>query len=162
MLVPALFVAAIMSLSLPPSDGQMKLRSPLQCWAIVRYGKTTSFPIKSITDFSNSSMSFEELEKSVIDFIGKEVVLPFRTIAQHCRGDLNFICPSEGGKDKLIIAATNKAGTNIHAFEYVQLKGAFDLASHEGEEASISGTIASIQPNPNKSRFLVMRIYISN
>lgn len=110
---------------------------------------------------SEGGMSYDELEKSLKDFIGKEVVLPYRPIAQHCRGDLNFICPSEGGKDKLVVAATNKAGTTLHAFEYVQLKEAFDLASHDGEEASISGTIDSIQPNPNRSRLLIMRIYIA-
>jgi hypothetical protein len=110
---------------------------------------------------SEGGMSFDELEQSLKAFSGKEVVLPYRPIAQHCKGDLNFICPAEGGKDQLIIAATNKAGTTIHAFEYVQLKESFDLASHDGEEASISGTIDSIQSNPNKSRFLVLRIYIS-
>lgn len=110
---------------------------------------------------SEGEMSYDELEKSVKDFVGKEVVLPYRTIALHCRGDLNFICPDDKDKDKLMVAATNKMGTNIHAFEYVQLKEPFDFASHDGEEASISGTIDSIQPNPNKSRVLVMRLYIS-
>jgi hypothetical protein len=110
---------------------------------------------------SEGEMSFDELGQSLKDFIGKEVVLPYRPIARHCRGDLNFICPGEGGKNQLVVAATNKAGTTIHAFEYTQLKEPFDLASHDGEEASVSGTIDTIQPNPNKSRFLVMRMYIS-
>ncbi|HJP91265.1 MAG TPA: hypothetical protein VJ875_04870 [Pyrinomonadaceae bacterium] len=67
-------------------------------------------------------MSFEELERVVKGFSGKEIVLPFRSIKMDCHGDFNFICATEGSKDRLIVAATNKAGTTIHAFEYVQLK----------------------------------------
>ena len=110
---------------------------------------------------SAGAMSFEELERVTKDFVSKEIVLPFRTIATDCHGDLNFICATEATKDKLIIAAANKAGTNIHAFEYVILKEKFDAASHQGEHASIAGVVDAIKLNPNKSRFLVMRIYIS-
>ena len=106
-------------------------------------------------------MSFEELERVVKDFDGKEIELPYRPIAVDCHGDLNFICATESSKDKLIVAATNKAGTTIHAFEYVQLKEKFDAASHQGENASIGGVIEAIKLNPNKSRFLIMRIYIT-
>lgn len=49
----------------------------------------------------------------------------------------------------------------ILAFEYVQLKEAFDAARHEGRQASIGGVIQRIAPNPNKSRAIVMRVYIS-
>ena len=61
-----------------------------------------------------------------------------------------------------MVAATNKTGTSILAFEYVQLKEPFDFASHENAPASISGRIEAIVPNPNKSRGLVMRFYISD
>ena len=110
---------------------------------------------------SEGEMSFDDLERSVKDFIGKEVVLPYRPITQDCKGALNFICGSEGAKDKLFVAATNKTGTTIHSFEYVQLKESFDIASHEGEEASVGGIMEAIKPNPNRSRAIVMRIYIS-
>src|SRR5205085_184392 len=110
---------------------------------------------------SEGGMSYDELERAVKGFEGKEVVLPYRPIGGDCRGDLNFICASEGSKDRLIVAATNKAGTTIHSFEYVQLKEKFDAASHEGEEASIGGVIDAIKLNPNKSKVLIMRIYIT-
>jgi hypothetical protein len=106
-------------------------------------------------------MSFDELERVVKDFNRKEIVLPYRPIAVDCHGDLNFICATESSKDKLVVAASNKTGTTIHAFEYVQLKEKFDAASHQGENASIGGVIDAIKLNPNKSRFLVMRIYIT-
>lgn len=110
---------------------------------------------------SEGGMSFDELELLVKQFVGKDIVLPYRQMTQNCRGSLNFICSSEGAKDRLIVAATNSTGTTIHAFEYVQLKENFDIASHEGEEASIGGIIEAIKPNPNKSRAIVMRIYIT-
>jgi len=106
-------------------------------------------------------MSFEELEKALEGFTGKEVVMPYREIARECRGALNFICPSDGAKDKLFVSTTNQTGTSILAFEYIQLKEAFDVARHEGKQASIGGTIQRIAPNPNKSRAIVMRVYIT-
>ena len=111
---------------------------------------------------SEGRMEFDDLATSAKEFIGKSVVLPYRPITLECRGALNFICPSKDAKDKLVVAATNKTGTTILAFEYVQLKEPFDFASHEDEEASIIGYIQAIVPNPNKSRAIVMRFYISD
>lgn len=110
---------------------------------------------------SEGAMSFDELERAVKDFNGKELALPYRRIAVNCQGDFNFICVTGDSKDKLMVAASNKAATNIHAFEYVQLKEKFDAASHQGEYATITGVIDAIKLNPNKSRFLVMRIYLT-
>jgi len=106
-------------------------------------------------------MSFDELEQVAKDFNGKEIAFPYRRIMVNCHGDLNFICATEGSKDKLSVSATNKGGTTIHALEYVQLKEEFDAASHRGEHASLAGVIEAIKLNPNKSRFLVMRIYVT-
>jgi len=97
-----------------------------------------------------------------IEFVGMEVVCPYRPITMECRGAMNFICPSNERQDRAMVAATNKTGTSILAFEYTQLKEPFDFAHHEDETASISGNIDAIVPNPNKSRFLVMRLFISN
>jgi hypothetical protein len=106
-------------------------------------------------------MSFEELEQALKDFTGKEVEMPYREITLECKGALNFICPADGAKDRLFVGASNKSGTSILAFEYIQLKEAFDAAKHEGEPASVGGIIQRIAPNPNKSRAIVMRIYVA-
>jgi hypothetical protein len=60
-----------------------------------------------------------------------------------------------------VTAASNKTGTTILALEYVQLKQKFDAARHEGEEASLSGRIDDIKPNPNRSTIVILRIYIN-
>lgn len=105
-------------------------------------------------------MSFDEMDGLLKDFVGKEIALPYRPIAVECHGDLNYIC-AQSSKDKLVVAAANKSGTTIHAFEYVQLKEEFDAASYRDQYASITGVVEAIKLNPNKSRFLVMRIYVT-
>ena len=111
---------------------------------------------------SEGGMEFEDLAKSTKEFVGKQVVLPRRPITLECRGDLNFICPSRESKTKFMIAASNKTGTTILAFEYVQLNEPFDFAKHVDQPASVIGNIEAVVPNPNKSRALVMRLFISN
>ena len=111
---------------------------------------------------TDGKMEFDDFAKSAKEFVGKEVELPYRPITLECRGAMNFICPSNEKQDRAMVAATNKTGTSILAFEYVQLKEPFDFAHHEDERASISGNIDAIVPNPNKSRFLVMRLFITN
>lgn len=110
---------------------------------------------------TDGKMEFDDFAKSTKQFIGKEVECPYRVIALECRGAFNLICPSQK-QDSLMVAAANKTGTSILAFEYTKLEKPFDFARHEDEGASIAGTIDAIVPNPNKSRFLVMRLYIRN
>jgi hypothetical protein len=111
---------------------------------------------------TNGKMEFDHFAKSTKDFVGKEVECPYRPITLECRGAFNFICPSNEKQDRATVAASNKTGTSILAFEYTQLKEPFDFAHHQDEAASIYGTIDAIVPNPNKSRFLVMRLFITN
>lgn len=111
---------------------------------------------------TNGKMEFDDFAKSTKEFVGKEVECPFRPITLECRGAFNFICPSNEKQDRVTVAASNKTATSILAFEYTQLKEPFDFAHHQDEAASIYGTIDAIVPNPNKSRFLVMRLFITN
>ena len=111
---------------------------------------------------SEGTMEFEDLAKLSRDFVGKDIAVPYRPITGNCSRALNFICPSKDAKDKFMVAASNKTGTTILAFEYVTLKEAFDFSSHEGETASVEGVVQALTPNPNKSRAIVMRIYIAN
>jgi hypothetical protein len=110
---------------------------------------------------SEGTMSFAEIAKYVKTLIGKKVVMPYRQIAQECQGSFNFICPTDA-KNKAIVAAANKKGTTVHSFEYIQLKENLDFAKHEGEKAAIAGVIRSIVPKPNKSKLIILRIYISD
>lgn len=106
-------------------------------------------------------MDYDALGQAIKGFEGKSISLPYRTVLAGCRGELNFICGSQGSEDRLMVAATNRTGTSILAFEYVQLKEKFDAAAHEGKQASIDGRIESIKPNPNRSNIVILRIYVN-
>jgi hypothetical protein len=110
---------------------------------------------------SVGGMDYDALGQAIKGLEGKSISLPYRTILARCQGELNFICGSQGPEDRLMVAATNKTGTTILAFEYVQLKEKFDAAAHEGEEASINGRIDAIKPNPNRSNILILRLYVN-
>ena len=103
----------------------------------------------------------DELEKSIKGFAGKEIVLPGRFLKQKCQipADFNGACKSDGQHD-VIITSANRAATTIHSFEYIKLKEKLDWAKNEGKVGAIIGTIESIVPNPNRSRLLVMRIFV--
>src|SRR5881409_368205 len=75
---------------------------------------------------------------------------------------MNAICISDPHATSFMVVAANKTSTTIHAFEYVNLQQAVDLAAHVGEWGSITGTLRKIEPNPNKSSALVLRIYIDD
>ena len=61
-----------------------------------------------------------------------------------------------------MVVAANQTNTTIHAFEYVKLQRAVDFSAHVDELASITGTLSRIEPNPNKSHAIVLRIYIDD
>lgn len=73
--------------------------------------------------------------------------------------DFNAVCKSDGPHD-IMVASSNRAATTIHAFEYVKLKDKLDWNKADGTVAAIRGKIGSIVPNPNRSRLLIMRIYV--
>ena len=107
-------------------------------------------------------MTFEELEKTVKKFVGKEIFTPYRKIKLGCQGEFNYVCPSEENKKRTMTTAANKAGTSIFAFEYTDLKEAVDFAGNAGKQTAIGGIINDIVPNPNKTTIVIMRIFISD
>lgn len=112
---------------------------------------------------SAGKMTYDELEKRIKDMAGKEIVFPGRFIKSKCQtgADFNAVCKAESPYD-VMITSSNRAGTTIHSFEYIKLKEKIDWAKTKGKVAAIMGTIESIAPNPNKSRLLIMRIYVTD
>jgi hypothetical protein len=112
---------------------------------------------------SAGKMTYDDLEKRIKGMAGKEIVFPGRFIKAKCQAgvDFNAVCKSDGAYD-LMITSSNRAGTSIHSFEYIKLKEKIDWAKTDGRVAAIIGTIDSIEPNPNKSRVLIMRIYVTD
>jgi hypothetical protein len=110
---------------------------------------------------STGAAEFDVLDQRIKGFVGKTVTLPYRPVVNGtCEGGMNAICISDPHATSFMVVAANKISTTIHAFEYVKLQKAVDFAAHAGEWGSITGTLRKIEPNPNKSRAIVMRIYI--
>jgi hypothetical protein len=108
-------------------------------------------------------MTYDELEAAVKPFVGKELVVPFRTVREQCGGrNLNLICADNPDKKSLLVPATNQKGTTILIFEYYKFKGNPKLPSLVGSQASLSGTVSSIQPNPNRSNLIIVRVYLAD
>lgn len=105
-------------------------------------------------------MTYDELEKKIKDLAGKEIFLPARIVVEKCQEGVHFNGICKGESYDIMVTSTNRAATSIHAFEYITLKEKLDFAANNGKAAAIVGTIQKIVPNPNKSRALVMRIFI--
>jgi hypothetical protein len=112
---------------------------------------------------STGAFDFDVLNKRLKGFLGKSVTLPDRPVLNDAhRGRMNAICISDPHATSFMVVAANKTNTTIHAFEYVKLQQAVDFAAHVGESASITGTLRRLEPNPNKSRAIVLRLYIDD
>jgi len=112
---------------------------------------------------STGAFDFDVLNKRLKGFVGKSVTLPDRPVINDAQpGRMNAICISDPHATSFMVVAANKTNTTIHAFEYVKLQQAVDLAPHVGELGSITGTLRKVEPNPNKSPALVLRIYIGD
>jgi len=112
---------------------------------------------------STGAFEFDVLDQRLKGFVRKDVTLPGRPIINGaCPGGMNAICISDPHATSFMVIAADKTSTTIHAFEYVKLRQAVDFAAHAGEWGSITGTLRKIEPNPNKSRAIVLRIYIDD
>jgi hypothetical protein len=112
---------------------------------------------------STGACEFDVLDQRLKGFVGKSVTLPYRPVVNNAGpGGMNAICISDPHATSFMVVAANESSTTIHAFEYVKLQQAVDFAAHAGEWGSITGTLRRIEPNPNKSRAIVLRIYIDD
>ena len=112
---------------------------------------------------STGAFDFDVLNTRLKGFVGKTVTLPDRPVFSDLQPSrMNAICISDPRATSFMVVAADKTNTTIHAFEYVNLREPVDLAGHVGESGSITGTLRKIEPNPNKSRAIVLRIYIDD
>jgi hypothetical protein len=112
---------------------------------------------------STGALEFDVLDQRLKGFVGKSVTLPYRPVVNgDCSGRMNAICISDPHSTSFMVTAADKTKTTIYAFEYVKLRQAVDFAAHAGEWGSITGTLSKIEPNPNKSRAIVLRIYLDD
>ena len=130
---------------------------------IFKRGCVTLSSIQQRVPFQRAHLISMFLTSDFKGFVGKSVTLPDRPVINDAQpGRMNAICISDPHATSFMVVAANKTNTTIHAFEYVKLQQAVDLATHVGELGSITGTLRKVEPNPNKSPTLVLRIYIGD
>lgn len=113
---------------------------------------------------SVGKMTYDELEKELPKVVGKKIATPFRPVGVDCQPPMfNFVCKLAEGEFDVSTTATNQTATSILAFEYAKLAKKFDFAKkHHGKPATLIGTVDKIEPNPNRSTIVIVRIYIKN
>ena len=108
--------------------------------------------IKSVAGLLNQKVfTKEEALSRVKSFENKKLVLAGHPILKGKRKS-NCIQLASDKPNTLFTTATNSAGTEIHAFEYVMLKPkieAEDMEKLEGKNGRLSGTLESIQVEGN-------------
>lgn len=113
---------------------------------------------------SDGKLGYDDIEKILPKVVGKKLATPFHPLGVECRPPMfNYICKSDANSEyDVFTTAANQAATSILAFEYTKLSKKFDIATHKEEMASVIGTVDKIVPNPNKSRLVILRIYIKD
>lgn len=101
--------------------------------------------------------SYAEFEKIIENFIGREFVMPKRTILADCTGRVNYICAEKDDDQVLRVTAADKSAT-IHSFEYVKLSEKFDTKFNDGKSASLAAILESAEPFTGKSNMKIVRL----
>jgi len=103
--------------------------------------------------------AWAELDKVMETFINKEFVMPARPFATDCEKKLNVICEVKETPNTFRTTATNKEGSGIHSFDYVQFDQAVSLKEFDGKETFIGGTLRRAEYNEDKSKPWVLRLF---
>jgi hypothetical protein len=101
--------------------------------------------------------TYAELEKALPNFIGREFVMPSRTILADCNQKVNYICSVKDEDGVLRVTAADKVAT-IHLFEYVKLSESFDAAKNDGKSAALSGILEAYENYSGKPNTKIVRL----
>jgi hypothetical protein len=105
--------------------------------------------------------AWTELDKVMETFINKEFVLPPRPFTTDCGKKLNVICQVKDTPNALRTTATNKEGSGIHSFDYVQFDTAFNIQEFTDKETFVGGILRRAEYNEDKSKPWVLRLFFN-
>jgi hypothetical protein len=105
---------------------------------------------------------WEDLEKAVSNFIGKEFVLPPRRFLGDCSQVQNYICKVKDNEKALRVTATNSEGTAIHSFEYVLFEQKIDLKEFTSKETFLGGKLKRVEFNNDLTKPWIMRLFFKD
>lgn len=106
--------------------------------------------------------AWTQLDKVMETLVNKEFVMPARPFTTDCDKKLNVICQVKDTPNAFRTTATNKEGSGIHSFDYVQFDTAFNIKEFDGKETFIGGILQRAEYNEDKSKPWVLRLFFKN
>lgn len=107
---------------------------------------------------ADENLLWNELDKAVGGFIGKEIVAPPRPFLPECRAVLNYVCAVRDNDKLLRVTATNQEGTLIHSFDYVLFDEKVSWGEYVGKEMFVGGKLKRAEFNHDSSKSWAMRL----
>lgn len=108
------------------------------------------------------SALWNELDKAVGDFVGKEIIAPPRRFLPQCKAVLNYVCAVRDNEKLLRVTATNREGTRIHSFDYVLFDEKISWGEFVDKEIFLGGKLKRAEFNQDLSKSWVMRLIFEN
>jgi hypothetical protein len=105
--------------------------------------------------------TWDELDRVIATFIGKEFVLPPRQFVENCDKALNVICQVKDNSTALRTTATNREGNAIHSFDYVVFDQAVNIREFDAKPTFLGGILRKAEYNEDKSKPWVMRLFFN-
>jgi hypothetical protein len=116
--------------------------------------------LASANKTAEEDAAWQELDKAVSEFTGKEIVLPARRFLPECRSVLNYICAVKDNERALRVTATNSAGTEIHSFDYILFEEKAAPKLLPDTNIFLGGTLKRAEFNQDLSKRWVMRLFL--
>jgi hypothetical protein len=108
-----------------------------------------------------SEKVWTEIDKVMETFVNKEVVMPPRLFTTDCEKKLNVVCQVKDTPNALRTTATNKEGTGIHSFDYVQFDEAINIKEFDNKSTFLGGILRKAEYNEDKSKPWVLRLFFN-
>ncbi|MEP6904195.1 MAG: hypothetical protein ABJA66_20925 [Actinomycetota bacterium] len=105
--------------------------------------------------------TWNELDRVMATFIGKEFVMPPRRFVENCDKLLNVICRVKDTTKAFRTTATNKEGNAIHSFDYVVFDEAVDIKEFDEKPTFLGGTLQKADYNEDKSKPWILRLFFN-
>ncbi len=108
-----------------------------------------------------SEKTWDELDRIMAAFIGKEFVMPPRRFVKDCDKLLNVICRVKDTPNAFRTTATNIEGNAIHSFDYVVFDEAVDIKEFNEKPTFLGGTLRKADYNEDRSKPWILRLYFN-
>lgn len=116
----------------------------------------------TVGNAADAEKAWAELDRVLATFINKEFVLPPRPFSTDCEKKLNVICQVKDTPNTLRTTATNREGSGIHSFDYVQFDAPVEIKEFDGKETFLGGILRKVEYNEDKSKPWILRLIFSN